>query len=194
MRIEFGQLTILNFKSVKELKLDLGKYEPGLHFLRGQNLIEPRLGSNGAGKSTLFDALVWCLFGTTPNGLRNPDVRPWRAGAGQTRVQLQLFVGDVEWLIERAISPNEIKLNGALSTQEAVEALLGLNLDLTLATIVLGQGQPLFLDLTPRDKLQVLNDAQGLERWEERSKRAAAKVAELIKKQQGFDQDRKSVV
>lgn len=179
MRLKFLYLIIRDFKSflgVHEMSLDL---ELGLHFMRGRNLEERRLGSNGSGKSTIWDALVWCLYGYTPAGLRNPDVVPWSGAKKGTRVRLLINVDGKPHVIARTASPNSLKIDGKDVGPEAVVQLVGMSFEVMTNTIILGQGRPLFFDLTPGAKMKLLSDVKGLDRWDERSKRAADATRDL---------------
>lgn len=173
MLLKFVHLHIRDFKSFvgeHELHLDL---PPGVHFVRGRNRDEKRLGANGTGKSTLWDALVWCLYGRTPAGLRNPDVTPWQGPRKGTRVSVVLEIDGRRMVVTRSVSPNRLQINDKDVGPEAVVELIGMSFDVLVNTIVLGQGRSLFFDLTPMQKMQLLSDVKNLERWDERSKRAA---------------------
>lgn len=191
MKLEFDRLIIRNFKAIPKLVFDL-KRGPGFYFLRGQNKDEPSLGSNGAGKSSIWDALTWCLFGRTVDGSRTPDLKPWSGGEGATIVIAIIRVDGIRRKIKRR--NNKITLDETETNQDTIIKLIGMELPLFANTILLGQGEDLFYDLNPRDKLQLLSDARGLEKWEQRSKLATERVQVLTAKQnilqgelEGFD-------
>ena len=179
MKLSFNKLTIENFKCFigKPQTLDLSLGEPGLHFVCGENQTS-KTGSNGSGKSTVFDSFSWCLYGRTSSGLRNPDIKPW-ASKSPSRVELCVLIDDTTYTISRLTEPNRLTINDKLASQEEVEALIGLSPEVCFHTILLGQGQPLFLDLTPRDKMKVFQDVLQLARWEERAKAAQERVLTL---------------
>lgn len=177
MRFAISAIVIQNFKSFAGkhvLKLeDLG---PGLHRVRGKNLTNPDLGPNGAGKSTaISDAVSWCLYGRTTQGAKNPDVRPW-AGEGTTVVRIRTE-GNV---IRRTIAPNSLTLDGEAVGQEQIDAAVGMPFEVFTHTVLLGQGQPLFYDLDPREKMALFVPILGLERWDVRSQAAADRAKELL--------------
>lgn len=145
----------------------------GLHFLKGRNEVDKDLGSNGAGKSTLWDAVSWCWYGKTIHNLRNPDVRPW-TGKGHTKVKTRLRLDKKEAAVERSISPNAFLFDGKEIGQEEFERKV-LPFELFCHTVVLGQGMPLFLDLEPRQKMELLSAALDLDRWD----RYAAMASEV---------------
>jgi DNA repair exonuclease SbcCD ATPase subunit len=150
----------------------------GLHFLQGINEAEPDLGSNGSGKTSIFDALCFVLFGKTVDNLRGDDIRTWEATDINTRLTLFFYVDDKRWTIVRDVTNHSLLLNGGIISQEELERKTGLSYTLFINAIVI-QGDDLFVDRTPREKMDVLSDALDLERWEVRSQRAAGDVAEI---------------
>lgn len=173
MRVSFNDLSITNFVSfVGAHHLELSDRDPALNFVRGRNLVDKRLGSNGAGKSTLWNALAWCLYGRTTQGLLGPDVRPW-SGDGQTVVEVALEVDDKERLVKRTAGPNSITVDGKPVLQPEIDRLLGMSFNVFQQTTLLGQGRPLFHDLPNSEKLGFLADVLDLERFERYSKKAA---------------------
>jgi DNA repair exonuclease SbcCD ATPase subunit len=169
MKLGFGKIDIVDFKSIARLKFEFG-LAAGLHFVTGSNTLQPRLESNGVGKSSLFDALSWCLFGKTVGGLRGPDVVPW--GGGQPLVWLEVYRDDQRALIGRQHDPNKLWHNDQEVTQEEVDRLLGLTHATLCHTLILGQGRPLFFDLTASQKLELFADVLDLARWDARSDKA----------------------
>lgn len=178
MLLQFDYLELDFFKSFHYVDLALDNYGVGLHFLRGQNKVEPRLGSNGAGKSSLWDALSWCLYGRTPDGLKGPDVRPWGKNA-TTNACLGFSIDNDQHEILRQAGPNRLFLDGKEIGQETIDRLIGINVETFLHTIVLGQGQPLFFDLQPRQKMEKFSDVLDLNRWDQRASHAGEKVYTL---------------
>jgi DNA repair exonuclease SbcCD ATPase subunit len=179
MRLEFDSLEISDFKCfTTKQTLDFASHGPGLWFMRGRNDVEPKLGANGAGKSSAFDALCWCIYGRTPSGLKNPDVRPW-AGRGTPTISLLIELDGNPHEIARTAVTNGLKIDGQEVGSEEAEKLIGLSFDVFTNTVLLAQGQPLFLDRSPKDKMQLFADVLNLERWEDRSAGASAKAREL---------------
>ncbi len=179
INLEFLSLELSNFGSFqKSHKFILGYDQPGLAFIRGRNELEPKLGANDAGKSTLFGALCWCLYGHTINNLRNPDIKPWEGGA-ETQVSIKLLANKKKHTITRTTSPNRLLLDDQKVTQDHIDKLIRLSFDVFGHTVLLGQGQPLFFDLTPKDKMQLFSETLNLERWEDRSWKAGQRCLEL---------------
>jgi DNA repair exonuclease SbcCD ATPase subunit len=180
MKLSLIHVIVDDFKSfVGEHQLPFDAYRPGLHFVGGNNKLEPRLGPNGTGKSALMvDAITWCLFGKTPSSLRNPDIKPWGKG-GQTRVGTLWEIDGERLVFRRTASPNTFTIDGKAAGDEAFTELTGLNFDLFCNTMVMGQGQPLFFDLPPRGKMQLFVDVLELDKWDARSEAANARVREI---------------
>lgn len=179
MKIEFVEIEIFGFKSIEHIKLELDDYGTGLHFLRGRNDAEPRLGSNGSGKTSIWDALTWCLFGKTISGLRNPDIKPREGKRKKTDVIVSLLVDGKAIRVRRTANPNALTLGQHAVSQDEINAWLGMTIDVWSHAISFGQGQPLFFDLQPREQMSLLSEVLNLERWEKRAKAAGARAAEL---------------
>lgn len=180
MNLSLIAIEVEAFKNFVECTtVDLSGLGPGLHFVRGINGTNDRMGSNGAGKSTLFsDATTWCLYGRTVGGLRTTDVRSWHVDQ-PARVAITLWSPSLEYVIQRGPRASDLTINGKTVGQEDVDALVGVSYAAWAQAIVWGQGQPLFLDLAPRDKMALLSDALGLERWERRAEAAALRAKRL---------------
>lgn len=192
MKLTIGPIEIVDFKSIRQLRFDFGR-PVGVHFITGRNRYHPRLDSNGVGKSSLFDALCFCLYGKTVSGLRSPDIIPWRVTDTVPKVTVTLYCDGSTNLVLRQANPNKLLLNQQPVTQEAIDTLLHMNFDTFTHTIILGQGRPLFFDLTAADKLQLFTDVLELERWEVRAAKASV-LAREIERQIAGEQAAISVV
>ena len=150
----------------------------------GATRSRPTLETNGAGKSTIWNALTWCLFGKTVDGLRGPDVVPWENG-GRPLVTVQVDLDDAPHQVQRGANPNKLNFDGTDIDQIALLRKLGMNYETFTHTQILGQDRqasPLFFDLPPREKLQLFTDALDLERWDKRSK-AADDAAKALRRE-----------
>jgi len=178
LRLDFNRLTIADFRRFSSpVELELGG-APGLIFVRGRNDVEPRLSPNGAGKSSLFAALCWCLYGQTADGLRNPDVKPWDTTKIPT-VTLEVTIDNNPHIITRRAVTNGLTIDEEPSHSEAAAELIELPFEVFINTILQAQGQPLFLDRTPKDKMQLFSEVLNFDRWETYSEKASDKVKEL---------------
>ncbi len=177
MQLQLQSIIIENFKSLSgKHELALGKRGPGLHFIRGHNALRPRLGSNGVAKSSLFDALCWCLYGRTVGGLRTGDIVPWN-GDSPTRVTLHYSLDGKKHSLQRQAGRIPLALDGRVHTDPA--PVIPISFDTFINTILMGQDQPLFFDLTASGKMQLFTDVLDLNRWDKRASNAG-KVARAL--------------
>ena len=182
MHIRFISIKVRRFRSfLEQAELCFDQAGCGLYFLKGENKSNSALGSNGNGKSTIgTEALLWCLFGKTTKGLKNPDIIPW-SGKGQTEVEVIVQVDDVEHRIKRTANKNLLTLDGKETSQDDINKLIGIPFEIVPYTIILGQRQPLFYDLLPSKKLSLFSETLNLERWDRRSEHAAS-IVQLLDK------------
>lgn len=184
--IIFESMTLSGFKSfIKPITFNLNQ-GPGVHFIHGQNKVDPDLGSNGSGKSTLWDGLCWVLYGRTASGLRNPDIKPWY-GTSETKGTIKLSVEQTSYSIARTMGPNILLLDNREVGQENINQLVGMEFEVFCHVILFGQDRPLFFDLSPQEKLSLLSNVIDLSRWEEWSDKAAARTTELLNKKIGLE-------
>lgn len=181
MKLTFLYLRIGRFKAfTSESLLEFDVRGTGLHFVRGENLVEPRLSPNGAAKSTVWDALSWCLYGRTVQGLQGPDVLPLKGGGVDVSVGFALDKREHE--VTRTLKPNLLTIGDSEANQEQVNKLIGMDYGTFLQTVVLGQGKPLFFDLQPREKMDLLSAVLRLDKWEDRSKLAGERARKIENK------------
>ena len=168
--ISFRRLHAEHFKVYRDFTFDFTKFGPGCHSIRGVNTVTPRLGSNGTGKSTLWDAMLFALYGKTAKRLRAADVVPYGT-EHNPKVTLDFEVDGKPYRIVRRAWPHSLAINAgdvgiAGNAQEHIERTIGMDMDTFMQCVVLAQGAPLFLDLAPRDKLNLLSDVLNLTRFE----------------------------
>jgi DNA repair exonuclease SbcCD ATPase subunit len=176
----FEDLTLWDFKSF------LGKHQfelsrkPGLYFVKGDNQAEVRLGANGAGKSSIWDALVWCLTGTTIKDTRPGDaIEPW--SGGKPLVELQFRRGGRHYRLGRGRLPNKLYLSVDDAKKEnivqgQIPAILGMSDEAFKRTVVIGQVGALFMDMKPEQQMLMFSEMLGLEIWLAAAQAAAKKA------------------
>ncbi|WWQ02144.1 putative exonuclease [Vibrio phage vB_VpaS_SD2] len=173
------------FKSfVEPFDFTLNK-PPGLYLLKGENVAEPSLGGNGVGKSTIWDALFWCLTGTTLRKLKNTDVKPWGT-SGSTWVEVMIALDEDLLTVRRQTNPNALTLESDMhqtgpqdiSTEELLQFF---NVDETqlLHSLIVGQFGTFFFDMLPAKKQELFSSILSLDVWLTRSKTAAQMVKVL---------------
>lgn len=193
MKLSFQYLWITNFLSYRgDHEFNFDDFQIGMHFIRGRNLTNTRLDANDAGKSSLLGALSWCLYGKTPAGQKNQEVKPW-SGETNTSVVVGIKIDGKKHKIERSIGPNALKIDEKTTNQEAINDLLRLNYEVFLHTVLLGQGKPLFFDLEPKAKMDLFGTVLDLDRWDRRSKIASEKTSELENEHITLSSDLRSV-
>lgn len=145
---------------------------PGLYFMQGKNLEEPRLEANGTGKTTIWKALTWCLYGKDPRGLKAGDVANWEEPKGAS-VSFGYEDEGVQCEVKRSHSPNAwlLSIDGEdwidLTKDESNQVMADLRLEFSpwLNCVLMAQGQPMFLDLAASAKATLFSDVMGLDRW-----------------------------
>ena len=60
MNLQFSSIDIENFRSIKEMKVDLSNQ--GIVIVKGVNEYEDKATSNGSGKSSVFESIIFALF------------------------------------------------------------------------------------------------------------------------------------
>lgn len=176
--ISLQSISLQNFKSFRHpTEVDLVG-DSGLTLISGDNRAEPRLQANGAGKSTIFDALCFCLYGTSVRGVRIGDLVA--RGEKSTRVLAVLKIDGEEVQIRRQGPPGHVFLDDRRVEQEDVDRLLGMSRQRFLNSVIFGQAAPLFIDLPIPARGELLDDVLDLQLWmraADRASRAAAQVA-----------------
>ena len=183
--IKFQSIEIEGFKNFKKKQIFIFSREPGLYFIGGKNKKHPRLGSNGIGKTTLFDALIWVLKGETIRGTEGNILKSWKMPKKTPcRVSLNFYKDDYLCNLTRTQGPNTLVLKKndskeEVMTQAEVDKLVPLQADQTVYSLITGQFNTSFLDLTPTPKLNFFSSLMGLDFWEDCSDKASLKLKKL---------------
>lgn len=197
--MKLHRLTITNFRSFKGEQTFHFPDEPGLYFMQGVNRSEPRLEANGAGKTTIWDAFTWLFFAKTAKGLKAGDVCNWDAGK-KTAVELAFEDGDGAvslQVMKRTWGPNSWTLQDLfgnvtdLTKDQSNPVLAMLRLEFTpfLNSVLMAQGQPMFLDLKHDAKAALFSDVMGLDRWLDYSAKASKKASAQDVISRGYERD-----
>lgn len=115
--INFGNISIRNFKSVgEEVKFNYADMV-GMSYVLGENLDLPEL-RNGVGKSVIFvDALLMVLFGQVANNVKNKELFHRQAKDNLGWIKLQMFVNQQEWNVHCVLNRSK---NGNVSLTRAL--------------------------------------------------------------------------
>ena len=72
INLKFKSLEVEGFQSIGKASIDFDNL--GTCLIIGKNNSDSKVRSNGSGKSSLIISLIWCLFGSTPNGIKSEVV------------------------------------------------------------------------------------------------------------------------
>ena len=183
--MQLRSLSLSRYGSFRERQTLAFPSEPGLHFMQGRNLVDPRLGGNGAGKSTIWNALYWLIYGRTPDGRKASEIANWEAGKG-TSVMLEYeYPGGDQVFVERTWGPIKWELTlledgYATSTEDLAKAEtnqfladVGASAAVFQQCVMMAQGEPMFLDLKREPQTELFGAVLGLDRWLDYSNKAS---------------------
>lgn len=148
-----------NFMSLESVKVDISG--TGLTLIRGVN---------GAGKSSIWDALSWCIFGSTVRGLTNNDIIN-RAAGENCGVITELNVNGHDFVISRYRKDEEfgdrliftkdgktVELGTRDMTQQRLLEELGIDFELFRCTILFAQEESFnFVSETDKRQKEILS-------------------------------------
>lgn len=191
-------LAIEGFRSFKKDVVFDFATKAGFYLMTGENRVNPELGANGVGKSSIWDAMCWVMYGKTARGLRGSVVANWDKN-DLTSVLFEFKQNGIVSSITRTHDPNSLTLtnldphdeeregNPQVATQEELDALLGMDYTTFLHTVLMGQFNRFFFDLTATEKLAVFAEALRLDYWTACSDKARAEAASLEEKLHSYE-------
>ena len=175
--LDLLEVSIEGFTSFETKTIATMHHNVGLHYITGENQVNPRMGANGSGKSSFWEAVIWCLFGSTSDGFRTSDLKSY--SADKVSVQTRWSIGDQVAEIRREGPPERIYLNGSRVEQSAIESLIGFDKMRFLQTVIHGQRATSFLDLPASERGKILDDGLNLGKWLKLSEIAGKEVERL---------------
>lgn len=168
MKLKFSHLYLENFMSFSQADIDLST--PGFALVFGENQnLEDGASSNGSGKSTIFEAIYWCLTGSTIRGSKEVVNKSFEKEG--CYVELQFYADNkfVELLRSKnhkkhktnlfiKVDGTDISAKGIRDSEKVFsETFPELSSDLIGSVIILGQGLPnRFTSNTPSGRKQIL--------------------------------------
>ena len=166
MNLQFSGIDIENFRSIKQMKVDLSNQ--GIVIVKGVNEYEDKATSNGSGKSSVFESIIFALFEETSNGEKDVSTRGSKEGYNIT---LRFNVDGIPYVINRKAkgkSVNIYKDNIDISartkseTNKIIQSVIGINKSIFLDSIFLSQNANTNLaTLSPtarRERLEILTN------------------------------------
>lgn len=164
MRIK--KIKIRNFYSIEDLEVDLENYK-GITLIDGFN--KDAGGSNGSGKSSILEAICWGLTGKT---IRKSNEIALVNNKNKKRCFVEILFSDNK-IIRRQKKPTFLEFfvgdknytkESVPATQQEIERNLGFSYKSLLCTSFFGQHNGFdFLDATPEDKRNIINNFLNLE-------------------------------
>ena len=167
MNIEFHKIIIDGFMSIGHMEINLK--DNGYVLVQGVNNNTQDLAkSNGSGKSSMWEALVWCLTGSTIRGSKTVENINQTSGC---LVETHFRIDVNEFIVIRTKNHSEYKTNlfvyvndkdisgkGIRDTEKILKEYLGeLDSEVIGSVIVLGQGLPSrFTNNSPSGRKEVL--------------------------------------
>ena len=185
----FKRVEAQNFLSFDKLDLELdGK---GLTLVNGRNLTNDSFDGNASGKTSIFNAIIWGLFGKTPNMLAADDVVNNRAGKN-TFVKLYLENNGDTYVIERYRKHSKFKNTvkffrgesdltdkSTKDTDKRIVELFGIDYVTFTNTVFFGQGNIVsFASATDKERKEILEQVTGIEVYRKAQDVAKEKVKE----------------
>jgi len=176
--IRLIKVVIHNFRSFTDEVITF-PITDGLRLITGINKVDTRLGANGNGKTSMWDAVCWCITGSSIRGTRTSGVISW--GANSTEVDTVWSVDGIQVILRRYGPPTKVELNGEIVTQDKIDALFGLSRSRFLHSIIFGQGMQLFPDLSIPERGALLDEVLTLNIWQKAVDAAGLKTTTFEK-------------
>lgn len=172
INLKFKSLEVEGFQSIGKASIDFDNL--GTCLIIGKNNSDSKVRSNGSGKSSLIISLIWCLFGSTPNGIKSEVVNTfYNKGCS---VFIDFYVDDVNYKIRRSIKHKEYKTGLLIlkndedisaknkkDSNEIIKEILNIDQDLFLQLIFLSQGfSNRFAIYTPKVRKELLESLYNI--------------------------------
>ncbi|MBT9670543.1 AAA family ATPase [Secundilactobacillus kimchicus] len=172
--MELVQLEATNFMVFGD-KQTLNLEHQGLALIEGVNKDADSFESNGSGKSTLISAIIYALFGKTPDGSAGDSVINNKVGKG-TEVALTFKQQGITYIVKRYRKHSKFKnkvllfQNGqevtessAKLTDEKIVHIIGIDMNTYLHSVVFGLGNVAnFSEATDKEKKEILEDIANI--------------------------------
>lgn len=199
LTVRFLSLIIENFKSFQGQHTFRFPTAPGLYFMAGNNLRDASIGGNGTGKTSVWDALFWVLYGRSVGGMKAKSLLNRQTSDKGYAVTLDLSIGESGeediYELRRTWNPNSLQWRRLGTedwtelTNEEVVQWVRLSSTQFLTSVLFGQGQPSFLDLSAPDRAALFDDILDLDYWNRLSDFAGEQEREVMQRFVKLDRD-----
>jgi exonuclease SbcC len=185
--VQLVKLKLKNFLSYKQVILDFSKIQKSVVAL---------VGRNGSGKSSLLDAITFALFGqargTDKRGAGSEKLLNMSSENKEMSVSLDFLLTNLQYRVFRKkdfskksaplrltfgiVDPvttlvKDLSENTSLATQKKIENILNMDYSTFVASSFILQNQiDYFIQLTPKERKEVLFQVLGLEIYEQMQK------------------------
>jgi len=183
MKFILKKLEIQGYKPFDKKQTFCFPENSGFYFVSGKNYVNPELEGNCAEKSSLWSALCWVFFERTTRNVRARNVKNWH-GSEKCRVDCEFDLDEDSYHLMRTWSPNQLKISKNTQdqediTQDELESLIRMNMNLFLHSVLVSQFRPMFFDLKPEERTKLFSDLLKLQDWIELSDKTKNKVKDL---------------
>lgn len=176
MSITFKNITLKNFLSTGQVTQAISFDKKELTLILGENLDLGGDGArNGTGKTTIIQGLSYALFGVPINNIRKDNLVN-RTNGKSMLVTLEFNVNGTDYKIERGRKPNILRfyVNNIIekdedaaqgenkSTQDYIERLLNLTIDMFKQIIALNTYSEPFLALKTNEQKNIIEQLLGI--------------------------------
>lgn len=171
--MKLKSIDIQNFRSIGNIKLDLDSQ--GLVLIQGVNLDKDDGSSNGAAKSSIYYAIIYAIYGKTPDGVSGDAIVNNKIGKN-THCILEFENHNNSYRIERYRKDShnknkvilfrneeEITKSSNKLTDSAIVSIIGMNITTMLNSLVFGEASVnKFSEATDKERKEILEDITNI--------------------------------
>lgn len=200
MMIEVFKIAFAGFLSFGDTvqELNVSGHQGFMTLIEGVNNDEPLAMSNGSGKSSLLELFTWGFYGKLLRNNKYAD-EVVHKGSVKAYVKVTFALKNRLWEIMRIrekgkseklwltywdnLNPSKkdkgtvYKSGTAQQIQGIVENLIGMNYTAFCCSVIFGQDHTCFPDLRPADRMRLLSEVRGLDRYTSASKKARERAS-----------------
>jgi DNA repair exonuclease SbcCD ATPase subunit len=188
------KITIKNFKSIKNISVDLSNLQNQTILLSGNNEDEEGADSNRTGKSNFIKALVWCMFGVSQVDDTNDEIIHY--GESSCSVTITMDTCEIERTLKNKTQNFFYRKNGndvAESNKDAQELFLkdlginSKNSSVISNSIYLNSQANTLITATPAERLRIFTDWFNLNEFDNKVEKGKEEVKVLELERKGLE-------